>query len=91
MLDWIRNWFQASSIGPANRESPILWALVESYVATLAENSKTQEATVATKEYFSNVGIPAKNWTYSVGRPANEPEGFRWIPLEAGFGLKVCL
>lgn len=87
MLDWFWNWFQVS----AKPESPILWALVESYVATLAENAKTQEAIVATKEYFSNVGIPAKNWTYSVERPSDEPEGFRWIPLEAGFGLKVSL
>lgn len=87
MFDWIRNWFQVS----ANREIPILWALVESYVATLAENAKTQEATAATKEYFSNVGVSTKSWTYSVEKPTDEPEGFRWIPLEAGFGLKVCL
>ncbi len=43
----------------------------------------------AQHDYFAVAGVPAKNWTYSTTKPTEEPEGHRWIPLKAGYGLKV--
>ncbi len=88
MFSWVWNWLQAPT---SQKSSPVLWALVENYVASLAEHGKSEDSVVATKEYFSTMGVPVGRWTYSVERPTDEPEGFRWIPLNSGFGLKLQL
>ncbi len=74
----------------------MLWALVEwadyteNHAVFLTANGTDLEADkTATHDYFSVVGVPANRWTYSVEKPAEEPAGHRWIPLEAGFGLRV--
>jgi hypothetical protein len=73
-----------------------LWALVEwadyteNHAVFLTANGTDLNADkTATHDYFNVVGVPANRWTYSVEKPAEEPAGKRWIPLAAGFGLRV--
>ncbi len=73
-----------------------LWALVDwndytenQPILLKANRSEIDVTTAAKRDYFSMVGVPAARWTYSIEKPTDEPAGHRWIPLEAGFGLKV--
>lgn len=98
MLGQFMNWlFKSSDTSPKeNPSTKTLWALVEwkdyteNQAVFLTANGTSLDSTAAAKhDYFSIVGVPASRWTYSGTKPADEPAGHRWIPLEAGFGLKV--
>lgn len=98
MLGQFMNWlFKSSDASPKeNPSTKTLWALVEwkdyteNQAVFLTANGTSLDSTTAAKhDYFSVVGVPASRWTYSAAKPADEPAGHRWIPLEAGFGLKV--
>lgn len=97
MLGWFWNWFQKPGATTAEPKSQRgLWALVEAKgfeadhrVFRTANRSSKDATAAAAHDYFSIVGVPARNWTYSIEMPAECPAGYRWIPLEAGFGLKV--
>lgn len=97
MFGWFLNWFQKSgAVAAEPRTQRGLWALVDAKdfeadrrVFQTANRSSEDAATAAAHDYFSVVGVPARNWTYSIEMPAECPAGYRWIPLEAGFGLKV--
>lgn len=99
MLGQFVNWLFKSAESPKTDPSTkTLWALVEwkdyteNQAVFLTANGTSLDSTTAAKhDYFSVIGVPANRWTYSAGKPTDEPDGHRWIPLEAGFGLKVRL
>jgi hypothetical protein len=100
VITWASGFFKTSSkdeVAVSNDDGQKgLWALVDwdhyketCTVFETANGIHLEAVLKAQHDYFAIAGVPVKNWTYSVQKPTEEPEGFRWIPLKAGYGLKV--
>jgi hypothetical protein len=102
VITWASGFFKTPSKGgddcDGSQAQKGLWALVDwdhykdtCTVFETANGIHLDAVLEAQHEYFAIAGVPVKNWTYSATKPTEEPEGFRWIPLKAGYGLKVRL
>ena len=94
VIAWASGIFKEHPVSKPNENTLCALVNLDDYtenqrVFLTANGTSIDVSTAAKHDYFSIVGVPAKSWTYSAEKPAVEPAGYRWVPLKAGFGLKV--